>query len=92
MENKFTLVEENNPFTRVIKETILSATGKKATTAYVSNIGDFNYLGSRAKLPTYVFGPGGENCHTADEYVNLDTVVKTGEVIYDFLKRILVEK
>jgi len=86
------IVSENNPFTRIIKECILSHTGKKATIAYLSSVGDFNYLGSRAKLPTYVFGPGGKNLHTADEYVDLDTVVKTGEVIYHFLKRVLVEK
>lgn len=84
-------VSENNPFTRMIKESILSVTGKKGAIAYVNSIGDFNYLGSRAKVPTYVFGPTGENFHSADEYVNLNTVVKTGEVIYDFLKRVLVE-
>jgi len=86
------IVSESNPYTKVMKESILSSIGKEGTIAYFSSIGDFNYLGSRAKLPTYVFGSDGENFHAADEYVNLDTVVKTGEVIYDFLKKVLVEK
>jgi acetylornithine deacetylase/succinyl-diaminopimelate desuccinylase-like protein len=86
------VTSESNPYTDIMKESILSATGKKGTIAYFASIGDFNYLGSRLKLPTYVFGPGGENFHTADEYVNLDTVVKTSETIYHFLKSILVEK
>jgi len=55
-------------------------------------MGDFNYLGSRLKVPTYVFGADGENFHGPDECVSLDSVVKTSEVIYNFLKRVLVEK
>jgi len=84
------VVSETNPYTVLMNESILAATGEKGTVAYFASIGDFNYLGSRVKLPTYVFGPDGKNFHTADEYVNLDSVVKTSEVIYAFLKRTLV--
>ncbi len=83
------VVSESNPYTRAIKESISAATGNQARIAYFSSVGDFNYLGSRAKLPTYLFGPSGSNYHAPDEYVNLDTVVKTAMVIYDFLKRVL---
>jgi succinyl-diaminopimelate desuccinylase len=83
------VVSESNPYTKAIKESILSAAGTEPNIGYFSSVGDFNYLGSRAKLPTYVFGPKGDNYHSADEYVDLDTVVKTAEVIYDFLKRVL---
>jgi len=83
------IVSESNPYTRAIKESISAATGNQARVAYFSSVGDFNYLGSRAKLPTYLFGPSGGNYHAPDEYVNLDTVVKTAMVIYDFLKRVL---
>jgi len=86
------VTSESNPYTTIMKESIVSATGKKETIAYFASMGDFNYLGSRLKVPTYVFGPYGENFHAADEYVSLDSVVKTSEVIYDFLKRVLVEK
>lgn len=84
------VVSESNPYTRAMKESIISATGKEPKIAYFSSVGDFNYLGSRAKLPTYVIGPAGENYHSADEYVELDTVVKTAEIIYDFLKYVLI--
>ncbi len=84
------VVSESNPYTKAFKESILDATGEDPHIAYFSSMGDFNYLGSRSRLPTYIFGPNGQNYHSADEYVELDSVVKTGEVIYDYLKRILI--
>ncbi|MFW6035471.1 MAG: M20 family metallopeptidase [Halothermotrichaceae bacterium] len=84
------VVSESNPYTRAIKESILNATGNEANIAYFSSVGDFNYLGSRIKIPTYVIGPSGENYHSADEYVELDSVVKTARIIYDFLINVLV--
>ncbi|MBU4228049.1 M20/M25/M40 family metallo-hydrolase [bacterium] len=68
----------------------ITSTGNKAKIAYFSSVGDFNYLGSRGKLPTYIFGPQGKNYHSPDEYVELNTIVKTAEVIYDFLKKVLI--
>lgn len=84
-------VEEDNEYTVMLKKSISKVSGEEAKIAYFSSIGDFNYLGSRAKIPTFVFGPDGENYHTADEYVNIDSVVKTAQVIYDFLLRVLVD-
>jgi len=86
------IVSEDNPYTKKLQNSILSVTNKEGEIAYFSSIGDFNYLGSRAKLPTYVFGTDGENYHTADEYVLIDSVVKTTEVIYDFLVKMLVSE
>jgi len=84
------VVSESNPYTRAMKESIVSATGKEPNIAYFSSVGDFNYLGSRSKLPTYVIGPAGENYHSVDEYVELDSVLNTAEIIYDFLKYVLI--
>jgi len=84
------VVSESNPYTKTIRESINNVVGKEASIEYFASVGDFNYLGSRSKLPTYVFGPNGKNYHSADEYVELDTVVKTAEVIYDFLLDVLV--
>jgi acetylornithine deacetylase/succinyl-diaminopimelate desuccinylase-like protein len=86
------VTSESNSYTDIIKQSILSATGKKGAVAYFASMGDFNYLGSRLKVPTYVFGADGENFHGPDECVSLDSVVKTSEVIYNFLKRVFVEK
>ncbi|SDJ88552.1 M20 family metallopeptidase [Natronincola ferrireducens] len=83
-------VSEDNPYTKALKKTILEVTGEEAKTAYFASIGDFNSLGDRAKLPTYVIGPTGENYHSYDEYVEINSVVKTAEIIYHYLKEILV--
>jgi succinyl-diaminopimelate desuccinylase len=85
------VVSESNPYTQSFKQSVLSVTNTNAKIEYFSSVGDFNYLGARAKLPTFVFGPDGENYHSADEYVDLNTVVKTAEVIYDYLIKVLVD-
>ncbi|SNS64836.1 succinyl-diaminopimelate desuccinylase [Anaerovirgula multivorans] len=84
------IVSETNPYTKAMKRSIEDVTGKDPAIAYFPSIGDFNSLGDRAKLPTYVFGPIGENYHSADEYVEIDSVVKTAEIIYHYLVEILV--
>ncbi|MFP4662415.1 MAG: M20 family metallopeptidase [Halanaerobiales bacterium] len=84
------IVSESNPYTRAIKESIVNATGQEANIAYFSSVGDFNYLGSRIRIPTYVLGPSGQNYHSADEYVEIDSVVKTALIIYDFLTNVLI--
>lgn len=84
-------VEEDNPYTLKLRESISEVTGSPGEIEYFSSIGDFNYLGTRAGIPTFVFGPSGENYHTADEYVNLSSVVQTAEVIYRFLEKNLVK-
>lgn len=82
-------VDEGNEYSVKFKESIKSITGKNPEISYFQSIGDFCYIGSRLNVPTFVFGPGGENYHSADEYVVIDDVVKTAEVIYDYLVRLL---
>ncbi|MCC5909669.1 MAG: M20/M25/M40 family metallo-hydrolase [Clostridiaceae bacterium] len=82
-------VSESNPYTKALKRSVEEAVGKAPEIAYFPSIGDFNSLGDRAKLPTYVFGPTGENFHSADEYVEIESVVKTAEIIYNYLKEVL---
>ncbi|MGA1819651.1 MAG: M20 family metallopeptidase [Thermoplasmatota archaeon] len=50
-----------------------------------SSVGDFNLFGARAKVPTVVFGPGGGNIHSPNEFVNISEVVATSNLIHDFL-------
>lgn len=84
-------VEEDNEYTLLLKESIEEVTGEPTKIDYFSSIGDFNYLGTRANIPTFVFGPSGENYHMADEYVNFSSVVSTADVIYRFLEKTLVK-
>lgn len=71
-------------------ESIKAVSGKEPTLNHFSSIGDFNYVGSRLNIPTLVFGPNGKNYHSPDEYVLIDSVVKTSEVLYDFFKKMLL--
>ncbi|WP_312654195.1 M20 family metallopeptidase [Aminipila sp.] len=84
-------VDEKEPMTTLFIETIEDVCEKSPTLSYFQSIGDFNYLGSRLGAPALIFGAFGENFHGSDEYVELDSVVKTADVIYEFLKRVLVD-
>lgn len=86
------VIDENDHYATLLHRSIEEVTGRKAAIDYFSSIGDFNYLGTRLKIPTLVFGPSGDNFHSSDEYVELDSVLKTCEVIYDFLEKTLVTK
>ncbi|PAB57984.1 peptidase [Anaeromicrobium sediminis] len=84
------IVDESNPYMDKMVNSIERICDKKPQISYFSSIGDFNYFGSRLNVPTFVFGPHGHNYHTADEYVEIDTVVKTAHVIYEFLVNTLM--
>jgi len=78
------------PLAKDFIETIEDVCCKKPSVSYFQSIGDFNYLGSRLGAPAVIFGAAGSNFHGSDEYVELDSVVKTAEVIYAFLEKVLV--
>ena len=40
--------------------------------------------------PAIIFGADGENYHSSDEYVLLDSVHQTAEAVYDFLEKTLL--
>lgn len=84
------VIDEDNQYTNMLEQSIEEVTGRKTAIDYFSSIGDFNYLGTRLKIPTFVFGPSGDNFHSSDEYVEIESVVKTSEVIYNFLEKMLV--
>src|SRR6056297_2319638 len=84
------LVDENNEYTQKFIESIKDITNKEPIISYFSSIGDFNYIGSRLKIPTFVFGPGGERYHSSNEYVVIDDVVETSKIIFNYLEKLLV--
>jgi len=83
------IVEHDDPYTDKFIKSIQEVTGSNANIAYFSSIGDFNHIGARMKIPTLVFGPQGRNYHMADEYVLISSVVKTAEVLFNYLVRML---
>jgi succinyl-diaminopimelate desuccinylase len=50
-----------------------------------SSVGDFNLFGARAKVPTLIYGPGGGNIHSPNEFVNREEVGKVAEHLVDYL-------
>lgn len=56
-----------------------------------SSIGDFNLFGVRTKIPTLVFGPGGGNIHSANEYVNKQEITDSAEYLTKWLLDIFGE-
>ncbi len=79
----------SEPFAKDFIETVENICEIKPSISYFQSIGDFNYLGSRLGAPAVIFGADGSNFHGSDEYVDLNSVVKTSEVVYAFLERIL---
>lgn len=84
------IVEKEQPYVNQIIKSIQNVCDEKPQIAYFSSMGDFNYLGSRLKVPTLIFGPNGGNYHTANEYVEIDSVIKTAHAVYEFLINTLV--
>ncbi|MCK9225645.1 MAG: M20 family metallopeptidase, partial [Candidatus Muirbacterium halophilum] len=53
------------------------------------SVGDFNFFGTRAKIPVLVFGPGGGNIHSPNEFVNKDEIIKTTDYLLDYFMKIM---
>ena len=78
-------VDRREPMVQQFERSILRITGSQPEIAYFQSIGDFCYLGTRLHAPTIIFGASGRSFHGADEYVELDSVWRTAQVLYDFL-------
>ncbi len=78
-------VDKNNEYVDKFIKTVEKVSNKQCTVDYFKSIGDFNYIGSRLNVPTVIFGPNGDNYHTCNEYVEIDTVVETSMCIYNYL-------
>lgn len=80
-------VKEDDPLVKSFAESVLRVCGEEPEKAYFQSIGDFNYLGSRVNAPVVIFGAEGDNFHSHDEYATLSSILKTAEVVYDFLEK-----
>ncbi|MEA1883827.1 MAG: M20/M25/M40 family metallo-hydrolase [Thermotogota bacterium] len=70
----FEIIEAYNPGNKTNKCRFIS-----------TSIGDFNLFGVRTKLPTLVFGPGGGNIHSANEFVNKQEIIDSAEYLAKWL-------
>lgn len=84
-------VPKENPMVEKFLHSVSQVTGKDPSLSYFQSIGDFCYLGTRLKgAPALIFGAAGANFHGEDEYVSLDSVHQTAQVLYDFLEKTLI--
>ena len=51
---------------------------------YGESVGDYNLFG--AHMPTVVYGPKGENWHSADEFVYVDSIERVANLYYRFIR------
>lgn len=86
------IVETDNFYVKKLQSAINKASGKDASITYFRSIGDFNNIGGKLGIPTIIFGPEGNNYHSFDENVNLNSVYETAQAIYYFLIDILEAK
>ncbi len=82
-------VTESDPQVAALRQTVAETTGQTPSDSYFQSIGDFCYLGTRIGAPCIIFGPEGENYHSADEYVSIPSLTATARVLYNHLIRML---
>ena len=75
------VTDEDHPLVRSLDGATREVTGTPPEVAYFASVGDFNYFGDRADLPTVIVGPDGENIHGAGEFVYTDEVVEVARIV-----------
>ena len=85
------IVPAQNHFIATFLESIVDVCNCDASISYFQCIGDFNHLGSRLNVPVIIFGAEGEHIHSPDEYAAISSIVKTADIIYDFLVKVLTK-
>lgn len=83
------IVDEDNEYVKKLQEVIKNVAGQYGEIKYFSSIGDFNHLGTRTNAPAIIFGPYGKNYHSPDEWVSIDSLLKTCQVVYKLLYDLL---
>ena len=75
------VTDADDPLVGALRTGTRSVTGDDPEIGYFSSVGDFNYFGHRADLPTVIVGPDGENIHGAGEFVYTDEVVEVARIV-----------
>jgi succinyl-diaminopimelate desuccinylase len=81
-------ISEDSPYIDWFMEGLPTPAKGKRCRFTTSSVGDFNLFGTRTKAPVLVFGPGGGNIHSADEYVNKQDVIDTTNYLLAFLMEV----
>jgi succinyl-diaminopimelate desuccinylase len=67
---------------------ILSKPGEEKRCQFTTaSVGDFNLFATRTMVPTLVFGPGGGNIHSPNEYVLISEMIETANYLLAFFEK-----
>lgn len=75
------VTDADDPLVGALRAGVEAVTGDDPAIGYFSSVGDFNYFGHRAGLPTVIVGPDGANIHGAGEFVHTDEVVDVARIV-----------
>lgn len=81
------LFEESEYIDRFMKRLPKPNRGKRCILTS-SSVGDFNLFATRTGVPTIVFGPGGGNIHSPNEFVFKNDVIETTNYLIDFFMEV----
>lgn len=68
------ITDVSHPLVSALKRASSIVTEQDPTIGYCASIGDFNYLGDRADIPTVIVGPDGGNIHSSGEFVYTEDI------------------
>ncbi|WP_137283997.1 M20 family metallopeptidase [Halorussus salinisoli] len=83
------VTDEDHELVGALQVATRDVAGVEPAIGYFASVGDFNYLGDRADLPTVILGPDGENIHGAGEFVYADEVVEIAEIVTEAATELL---
>ena len=75
------VVNEEERIVKIVKEACKKVTGKTPDIDYMDSVGDCNLITPKLGIPSIQIGASGENPHSADEYVEINTVIDTAKII-----------
>lgn len=75
------VTDADHPLVGALRTGVERVTGDNPAIDYFASVGDFNYFGHRAGLPTVIIGPDGGNIHGAGEFVYTDEVVDVARIV-----------
>ncbi len=82
-------IDENGKLLQKLEKTVEEVCGCEPDIAYFQSIGDFNHIGGKLKIPTVLLGADGENFHSSDERVDLNSATEIANIISEFVSDVL---
>jgi succinyl-diaminopimelate desuccinylase len=84
-EHTATFLDPRAPLARGFAAALARVRGRPARFVVSSGFNDSHFFAGEGRLPTIGWGPGGENCHGADEHVRVRELVLAAQTYAEFL-------